>query len=165
MDSTVSTVQYSGSGVYTVVNKYQYNGNRIINSLTNYTQGPPAIYYETDTIYANYVNGNIVSQIDTTVYFSKQDFKYSYDTHPNPFHRTQYKIALDNRFPYYSMETFVEEIFGKNNALEIDQVMGTYKYHYKNFYEYKSNGLPKIVRFYDQNDPGEFGKGVYFYTK
>ena len=162
-----STIQQYIHGRFTTVNKYQYTNGRIINNSTLYSDTPSAIYYKTDTIYSKYTNGNVVSQIqiDTFLYYTIRDFKYSYDTHPNPFYRTQYKIALDNHFPFYYIETFIEEIFEKNNALEINEVLTFDTSHFKNVYEYKLNGYPNIVRFYNQNNPSDFGKGFYYYTK
>ena len=64
----------------------------------------------------------------------------------------------------HSQISDIEEIFENNNALEINEIQGTYGYHLKNVYEYYPNGYPKIVRFYDQNDLTVFGKGMYFYT-
>ena len=63
------------------------------------------------------------------------------------------------------METYNTEIFGTNNALEINQTQNTYNFHYKYRYEYKANGYPKVVRTQDQNDLSGTYKGVFVFTK
>lgn len=160
-----STIQHLATNPFTEVNNYTYATGLIINNSTEYFGNPVSVYNRTDTVHLKYVNGNITSQIDSSYLSAKHDFKYVYDNHPNPFYRTQSKIAVDNRFPHYFMETFIHDIFTKNNAIEIDQFeYYMYYHHFKNIYEYKTNGYPKIVRFFDQNDPTVFGKGIYFYT-
>jgi hypothetical protein len=150
---------------FTTVNKYLYNSAGIIATTTNYSY---SVSTENDTVYIQRTNGNITSQIDTT-FTSKHFFTFVYDNHPNPFIRTQNKMALNNYYPFYNMETFIEDVFENNNALEInqihaDQFQAPYKFKYKNVYKYKPNGYPKTVWFYDQIVPANFGKGMYFYT-
>lgn len=160
--TTDSTIQNSQSLLYTIVNTYEYQVDRIINNVTTYYDEPTTIYTNSDTIYLTYRNGNIIKQVEAP--FSI-DFTFAYDSHPNPFNRTQYKIVLDNRWPYYFMETLIPEIFGNNNAVEVKQSFGVHKFHHKNTYEYKENGYPKKVDFVDQNDLSQSWTGIYFYTK
>ena len=157
-DSSISTSIFSPS---TTVNRYTYNANGIIHYSTYYAGG---VTTETYPIYLQRTAGNITSQRDTPSVSLIKNFVYLYDTHPNPFSKTQNKIAIDNRFPFYYMETFPEEVFEKNNVTEVNQLEGTYNFHYRHFYEYKSNGYPKVVRSFDQNDPTNFYKGIFVYT-
>ncbi|MCW3089381.1 MAG: hypothetical protein JWP81_450 [Ferruginibacter sp.] len=53
---------------------------------------------------------------------------------------------LDNRYPLYLMETLVEDVFEKNNAVEVNQYQYQYspgQYHVKHVYEYSADGYPK----------------------
>ncbi|MEO6228606.1 MAG: hypothetical protein ABJB11_22890 [Ferruginibacter sp.] len=147
-----------------ITRQFQYTSNQVITTTTDY-YNPQSPYIYKDTVSVAYQNGNIISQVNTSVATAKQNFKFVYDNHPNPFARTQNKIAIDNRFPYYYMEAFVSEIFGTHNPLEIDQTQQLYNYHYKFTYEYNQAGYPKIINLFDQNDPSVIEKGLYFYTK
>ncbi|MEO6358658.1 MAG: hypothetical protein ABIU77_16710 [Ferruginibacter sp.] len=146
------------------VNNYSYTPTSIIKKYTFYGFNPVSIYSSSDTFYVQYQNENIVKQNDTSNNFQVNNYQYSYDSHPNPFLYTQSKYAIENRYPIYEMETFIEEVFATNNALDVNQFYGTYHFHYKNVYDYKPNGYPKIVRFYDLQDVPNYGKGLYFYT-
>ncbi|MCW3091750.1 MAG: hypothetical protein JWP81_2819 [Ferruginibacter sp.] len=160
-----SSIQISGSTPHTIVTNYDYNNLGIIQTSTSYDTAPLPVYTKTDTFYLQRVNGNIVKQIDTAFgYFSVNSFEFTYDNHPNPFYHTQSRISLDNSYPIYSIETTIEEVFEKNNVTEINEFDGTYNYHYKFIYDYKPNGYPKAVRFYDQNSSTNFGKALFFYS-
>ena len=163
---TDSSVHLSNSSPHAMVNNYVYNNAGIIRTLTHYNYDPVFTYVQIDTIYLERLNGNITKQNDTSYQSTApaNNFKFDYDNHPNPFYRTQNKITFDNTYPIYSIETFIEDIFEKNNAVEINQFQGTSHYHTKHVYEYRANGYPKIVRYYDQNSPTSFGKALYFYS-
>lgn len=153
---------------------YRYLGSKLVAD-----SGAGAVYYYTylpgiilaQTVYSNgstYVDtfymrydaaGNITQQVDSTHHNLKDSFNYIYDSHPNPFYNT-----LGSRFEVvYEIESFVEAIFTKNNALEIEQYEDGRDYHAILSYEYNSNRYPKTVWGYFPRYPNDLVKAVYFY--
>jgi len=106
-----------------------------------------------------YLNGNIVRQLGPSAYISPSDHVFEYDDHPNPFFHTQYKLLFSYSFPFYSDETFIEEIFAKNNALSIYE--SGYDIYSANYtYDYKHNGYP--AKAFDGSGPTAYYS--YWYT-
>lgn len=137
---------------------------------TSYTYLPNAVTMQSvdiitnfisyDTLYVQYdANGNITRQVN---YATQDSFNYIYDSHPNPFYVYNH-IA---RPPVYLLETFLQEVIAKNNALLVDQyTAGNPGYQSGLIYRYNAYGYPVEVWGYDPAFPLEIGgKGVYLYT-
>lgn len=163
-DSTVFTSSTSVPRL-AFVNKYTYSAGRIRNDISYYFFSTSAIDKSTEYIYPEVNNGNIVKQADTTSLGLTREHSFEYDNHPNPFKQTQSKIAIDNRYPYYHMETYNTASFSTNNLIEVKQLQGYPDFHFKYQYIYKENGYPSSVYFVDVNYPIYFAKGVFIYTK
>lgn len=162
-----SIVYHSSYNSDTRVETYTYSSNQILYNLINYDQ---VSNLETqnyfNSIFITVADENIIEQYDT-IPSVNSNFTFLYDTHPNPFYRTQNKLTMGRNYPYYFMETYIDEIFTKNNAIEINQTVDNYNwgsFHYKNVYQYKANGYPAFAWVYDQNDPTFVGKAQYIYT-
>lgn len=150
---------YDSSG-NTVIH-YTYLTDTIIKQTVNYSTSSTV----TDTVHVEYDNnGNIVHQIDSTATFSRQNFFYILDNHPNPFNSTQlncYRVLN-------SLETFIEESFAKKNMLEVNQYYDVNgHYHSLYGYGYKANGYPKEIWGYDPVNPTAptAGKALFIYTQ
>lgn len=154
-----STIHGSPHNKRILANHYLYSTGRIINVYTSYDLNSTSAFTQRDTIYLQRINGNISNQINNLATGAKLTFEYVYDDHPNPF----YKTAESYIYPFYFLETFTEEVYEKNNAVEINQLVNNF--NFKCLYEYKANGYPKVVRFYDSNGLISDSKGVYFYRK
>ncbi|MEO6720684.1 MAG: hypothetical protein ABIN67_09960 [Ferruginibacter sp.] len=148
----------------TYARKFAYYTDKIITTIKEYNGSTPNGFIATDTINITYANGNIIQQVDSTQSYIRQEFNFLYDNHINPFYNTQSKIGINNGFPFYEIELHVMDIFTKNNALEINELMGSfYSSHSILTYQYKANGYPRNVLSIN-DDLGEYYRGVYIYT-
>ncbi len=97
------------------------------------------------------VNGNNMGQMDTTIYGVTDSYQFAYDSHPNPFSKTQNKLANNYYdFPYYTLdEPRIQDGFGKNNPTEIHfNGNGGFSDNHSFYqYEYNAAGYPVRVRY------------------
>jgi hypothetical protein len=150
-DSTVLTAT-SGQVI-----SYTYFPDKLLRQYNYYGPNIPAPH--SDSAALEFLNGNITRQVGPVDYPVMHDYSFMFDNHPNPFYYTQNKIVFRYTYPFYSYETFVEEIFAKNNATSIYEI-GYDIYSTNQVYEYKVNGYPKKV---SDPSPGS-AYGLYFYT-
>jgi hypothetical protein len=149
----------AGSGSTTVnTNHYTYRSDSVLSAAYYYDTDPPGVYL--DSARVAYLNGNLVSQVQPPRYVNERNFSYVYNDHPNPFYYTQNKLVFSYSYPLYSFQTYVEEIFTKNNVVTIHQT-GEDVYNSDQVYEYQANGYPKTV--YIASTFGN-SSGLYFYT-
>jgi len=142
---------------------YSYESDKIIETTYIYYSSVPTI--TTRSIYLTKNNGNTILQKDTVIGFYTHNFSFQYDNKNNPFYGRP-QAFVDRSLPYYDMETFSEEMaYEKNNPTEINEFENSYNFHFKYLYEYKPNGYPSVARVYDQNDPLNFFKRIFIYTK
>lgn len=157
-DSVVTT-----SYPYPVSRRYTYLNDKII--VTNYLYDLPTPWVTTQNIYFTKNNGNTILQKDTVNVSTIHMFSFQYDNKNNPFYGLQFS-SIEGPVPYYFMETHNDAmVFEKNNPTDINQFENSYNFHYKYYYEYNANGYPKVARVHNQNDPTNFFKMLYFYTK
>lgn len=137
---------------------YTYLPGKILRSHYYYGVNVPPVY--TDSAMVEYLNGNITRQLGPVNYPALHDYSFVFDTHPNPFYNTQNKLIFEYTYPFYSAETFVEDVSAKNNATNIYE-LGYNIYSSNLVYEYRVNGYPKKVNFISTSGNGN---GFYFYT-
>ena len=170
-DKIISDSVRSGYNSFPVVGKYAYDNNKVTETRLDYSLTPPAYPYSHE-VYLTKINGNTTLQMDTTfldgVLSSSTRFSFVYDVKINPFYNIPQPF-VERSFPYYDGETYSEEmVYEKNNPTDINETgdpFGTGAFHFKYFYEYKSNGYPSVARVYDQDDPSNFYKRIFIYTK
>ncbi len=137
---------------------YFYFADTIVQQTIRYS-GAEIIF---DTVRVEYNNyGNIVHQSDTPSTGGGYDYHYVYDTHPNPFYRTQ----LNLHRVFNSVETFIMESIAMNNLLYVEQYYDWYHYEALYEYQYGENGFPSQVWALSPNDGQVLGKAVFIYTR
>ncbi len=157
------SVSFSNNPLFYLVRKYSYVNNKITETIAD-NSTPQNI--EVHKFYQIKNNENTTLQTDSTFFNGalmggSQTFSFSYDTKNNPFYNLPQPF-IDRSTPYYSMETYSEEmVYEKNNPIEI-----TSGFHLKYVYEYKPNGYPSVARVYDIDAPSQFWfKRIFIYTK
>lgn len=176
-----SIIQRSSSSVirsYIVDNYTYFNEDIMTTGVAFYYDSMAALYVESDFSRASHIQkskGNIIQQVDTSDNLNTDSYLFSYDANPNPFFKTQNKLANKNQlsnsyqdYPYYTTdEPRIPDGFGKNNITEINAVsnggLSVYHSYYK--YEYNANGYPSKVRYTSAGNSQFPIVGVFVYNK
>jgi hypothetical protein len=151
-----------------LVRNISYYSNRMVISSTNttfYFAGQLSTDTTTETFYFQTLNGNVIKQIDTSLFSTIREISFSYDAGANPFLRTQAPLVL-GEYPWYDI--IISEVlnFGRNNFLEgIAKEDGRVVYHMRFENEYNQKGQLKAVRARDLLFPSDSYKGVLTYSK
>lgn len=160
------------------VNRYSYStGKMIVNGRVEYISGPsaPDLFESSDTLHINVINGNTLSQTDTSHdglgEYTIEKLGFTYDTKINPFLLAQKMLNLT---PVLHFEMDGWQLMQKNNPLQIANTIKYFDATEVNFgrrftYIYKSNNFPAsvIVKEYDPGLGTEtfLCKGIFTYTQ
>ncbi len=157
------TIYLSYTGGYLSYDSIDYGGNYSVTSFeklgtTRYRMKqrhlsaipPPPEYIDTSYIYVNWVNGNLLKEIDSLWvhapvpgFWEVETTTVLYDNKPNPFKDISvvpYPAPLHTDIPAFGAREFV--LPTTNNIISVNDDTGIYLLTY----EYGPTGLPRIAR-------------------
>jgi hypothetical protein len=143
------------------VTQYTISGNNVLISGRHFQASPLPAGFSNGTIFKTYMNGNIVTQTDTTTSHNLTDYpdvQLNYDNHPNPFYKIDlhYPIYDDGLFSRSAQKNnFIEEIGGASASNLFN--------HIKYSYTYRPDGYPVKVRKIDMLFPTDSRVGIFIY--